>query len=47
MVSTPTVARPQAEETESVEPDSDDPENIENQEQAVMKTRKEQSLSNN
>ena len=29
MVSTPTVARPQAEETESVEPDSDDPENIE------------------
>ncbi|OUU26088.1 MAG: chemotaxis protein MotB, partial [Candidatus Endolissoclinum sp. TMED37] len=25
MVSTPTVARPQAEETESVEPDSDDP----------------------
>ena len=46
MVSTPTVARPQAEETESVEPDSDDPENM-NQEQAVMKTRKEQSLSNN
>ena len=46
MVSTPTVARPQAEETESVEPDSDDPENM-NQEQVVMKTRKGQSLSNN